>query len=94
MDEVFREHFRHIVVAFTGAIREALPELPEEELYWRFHLALSAMLASIDQGQRLRNISGGLCDPEDMAGTISRTIEFVCAGFQAPVGEHGKEGKK
>lgn len=85
MESFYEEHFKDIQEIFIAAIREAQPELAEEEVLWRFHFALSLMLSSMTQRQRLKISSHGHCDPDDIEGLILRLIEFICAGFRSPI---------
>ena len=89
MEDVYQEHFKDIQVLFVEAIGEARPELEKEELYWKFHFALSLMLTSMTQRQRLKFSSNGYCDPSDIESLIERLIDFICAGFRSAVPAKG-----
>ncbi len=85
MESIYQEHFRDIQELFINAIKEARPNLREEEVFWRFHFALTLMLSSMTQRQRLKISSHGRCQTDDIEGLIERLIAFICAGFQSPV---------
>ena len=55
--------FSEIARCFTGALARALPDLPAEEVYWRFHFMVGAMVHTAGLGYIAHQISGGLCDP-------------------------------
>ena len=84
--ELFRkevkEHFHPIQKTFLQALRETLPEMPEKDLLWRFQFAVTLMIASVNQRDRIMSASGGICDPDDTEDMVSRLIHFICAGFQ------------
>jgi AcrR family transcriptional regulator len=68
---------------FAAALARALPDLPRAELAWRMHFTAGAMVGTMSDHCRLREISGGLCDPEDAQGTIRRIVPFLAAGMRA-----------
>lgn len=81
---VYRRHFRHVRDKFTEALKETCPHLAEEDIHWRFHFALSLMMASMAQRRRIEIISDGLYSADDIETMITRLIDFTCAGFRAP----------
>ncbi len=89
MEDLYQEHFKDIQELFVEAIGEARPELEREELYWKFHFALSLMLTSMTQRQRLKFSSQGYCNPDDIESLIEHLINFICAGFRSAVPTKG-----
>ena len=77
-----REHFHPIQKIFLQALRETLPEMPEKDLLWRFQFAVTLMIASVNQRDRIMSASGGICDPDNTEDMVLRLINFICAGFQ------------
>ena len=69
---------------FRGALARALPELPEEQLFARFHFALGALAYTLGSdasshlalGRRRRPVSG-----QDV---LRELMPFLVAGFAAP----------
>ena len=84
--------FEEVKNRFGAVLRRALPDLPPVELFWRMHFLVGAMCHTMVDTYRLEVISGGLCDPTDVDGTIDRLVGFVAAGLRAPVGHIGKGG--
>jgi len=86
--ELFRkevkEHFHPIQKIFLQVLRETLPEMPEKDLLWRFQFAVTLMIASVNQRDRIMSASDGICDPDDTEDMVSRLIQFICAGFHEP----------
>ncbi len=73
------EHLRR----FIPALKRALPDAPEPELYWAMHFALGTMHYTFTHLQRLNTISRGACDISRADEVISRMIAFAKAGFLA-----------
>lgn len=77
-----KEHFYPIQKIFLQALHEALPEMSEKDLLWRFQFAVTLMIATVNQRDRIMSASGGICDPDDTEDMVSRLIHFICAGFK------------
>ena len=87
LQTLLRELFGEILQRFSAAIGRALPELSTEELMWRVHFMLGAMIHTVADQPSIRALSGGLCDPSDIEGVRRRLIDFVAAGLRSPVKE-------
>ncbi len=71
---------------FVGVLRECLPELPEDEVLWRFHFMLGTIYYSASSPQRIKTFSRGRCDPSDVEATVRHLVPFLAAAFRsAPV---------
>ena len=77
------EQFAEIKRRFGAAFQRALPHLPAAELFWRMHFVIGALAQTMADPQRLEVLSGGLCDPHDVEGTLDRLIPFLAAGLRA-----------
>jgi AcrR family transcriptional regulator len=86
-EKVYKGHMEPIARRFIVAFARALPDLPEEELFWRLHFTFGGLAHTIGAGHLLHLISGGKCDLSDVAGTLARMQSFMLAGLQAPVPE-------
>ena len=64
-------------------MQRALPNLPPVDFFWRIHFLVGSMAHTMADSERLRAISGGLCDPDDTEGTIRRLVAFLNGGLQA-----------
>lgn len=71
--------------AFIDALTRAVPDLPRNELEWRFHFLLGSMVYSMADSGRIQSITGGACNPSDGEETIRHLIPFLAAGFRAPL---------
>ncbi len=83
--ERFIERMRPIQQRFGAALARALPELSREELAWRMHFAAGAMISTMSDHCRLDQISGGLCNSQDVEGAIRRLVPFLAAGMRSPL---------
>lgn len=86
LQTLLRELFGEILQRFSAAIGRTLPELSSEELMWRVHFMLGAMIHTVADQPSIRAFSGGLCDPSDIEGVRRRLIDFVSAGLRSPMG--------
>jgi len=59
---------------FAGAMRRALPDRDEVELYWGLHFALAMSHHTIREKQRLTKLSDGHCDLNDVDAIIDRVV--------------------
>ena len=86
LQTLLRELFGEILQRFSAAIGRTLPELSAEELMWRVHFMLGAMIHTVADQPSIRALSGGLCDPSDIEGVRRRLIDFVSAGLRSQMG--------
>src|ERR1700759_3376609 len=59
---------------FVTALRRALPDRSEAELYWGLHFALAMAQQTVRDSERLTKLSEGQCDLDDVEGVISRVV--------------------
>ncbi len=75
---MLENEFGEIIERYAAALGKVLPDLPEEELHWRFHFLVGGMLQAI----RLESPIGtpGVSGPEK----FDQLITYASAGFRAP----------
>lgn len=88
-EPMLTEEFGETLARFEVALRNALPELPPDELFWRFHFAMGAMLHTIACGRLLTEYTRGLCNYDDPEDIIRRLVSFMAAGMRG-----AKEGEE
>jgi AcrR family transcriptional regulator len=66
-----------------AALQRQLPELPAEELFWRFHFLLGTMVYTMADPGRIQSLSDGKCDPGDVEAALRHIVPFLAAGFRA-----------
>jgi AcrR family transcriptional regulator len=62
---------------FVGAMRRALPERGDVELYWGLHFALAMAQQTVRDSERLTKLSEGKCDVDDVDGVIERVVSVA-----------------
>lgn len=71
--------------AFIDALKKALPEQSETDVYWRFHMLLGTMVyTTLDTG-RIRSLSGGRVDTGDLKAALPQLVHLLSAAFRAPL---------
>jgi AcrR family transcriptional regulator len=70
---------------FAAAMRRALPDRDEVELFWGLHFALAMAHHTIRDSQRLTKLSDGKCDLDDVDGLIARVVAVAVMAVEAPV---------
>jgi len=88
LQAIVEKHFREPAERIAGALRRALPDLPDEEFRWRMHFMFGAMAHTMKYGEN--NITGWGGDTHDFRGRIDRLVTFLAAGFQAPATRAGR----
>jgi AcrR family transcriptional regulator len=67
---------------FRKAFGKALADLPEEDLLWRIHFTMGAMVHMMSHGETLHRLSGGASGTPSMEQTLSRLIRYAAAGMR------------
>ena len=81
--ELMTRYFDPLVKRFLDALRRALPDCREEDLFWSYHFLSGALTLTFAETGRLDNLSDGLCRSSDMAAANQRMPAFIAAGFRA-----------
>ena len=68
---------------FVGAMRRALPERGDVELYWGLHFALAMAQQTVRDSERLTKLSEAKCDLNDVEGVIARVVDVAVMGLTA-----------
>ena len=71
------DHLRKFVIA----MRRALPERSDVELYWGLHFALAMAQQTVRDSERLTKLSEAKCDLNDVEGVIARVVEVAVMGL-------------
>jgi AcrR family transcriptional regulator len=82
---MLHEEFGETLGRFDAALRNALPELPPDQLYWRFHFAMGAMLHTISCGGLLTEYTHGICNYDNPEDVTRRLVAFMAAGMRGAV---------
>lgn len=68
--------------SFIEQIALALPDLPRDKLYWRFHFMMGSMFYTMADPGRIRSLSDGTCDPGVVEEALPRMIAVYAAVFR------------
>jgi len=69
---------------FAAAMRRALPDRDEVELFWGLHFALAMAHHTIRDSERLLKLSEGRCDLDDVEGVIERVVSVAVMALAVP----------
>lgn len=78
-------HFDPLAARVTKMLRDALPQLPARDVFWRYHLMVGAVMASasdVAPGNRLSRISNGAADSARRGELIEQTVAFLVNAMQ------------
>jgi Tetracyclin repressor-like, C-terminal domain len=62
---------------FVSAMRRALPDRAEVELYWGLHFALAMAQQTVRDSERLTKLSDSQCDLDDVEAVIERVVQVA-----------------
>jgi len=80
--ELMSRFFDPLVTRFIEALRKALPDGEDRDLYWSYHFLSGALTLTFAETGRIDNLSGGLCKSSDMGAIKQRMAAFLAAGFR------------
>ncbi len=72
---------------YIAALQGLLPELPPEDLAWRFHFLLGAMVYTMADPGRIQSLTDGRANPGDGEAALRHIVPFLAAGFRSPASE-------
>jgi AcrR family transcriptional regulator len=81
--QLVADNFDQSSRTFVAALRECLPDLPPDEILWRFHFMLGTIYYSVSSPQRIKAFSRGRCNPGDLEATVRHLVPFLAAAFRA-----------
>jgi|GEM_PF-2790039 len=67
---IIKETFDPTARATIVALKRAPPDRSEAEIVWVFQMMIGTMLYTMADQGRSAHLSGGVCDPEDVGGTM------------------------
>jgi AcrR family transcriptional regulator len=80
---MFDEHFDPVVLRLIGLLKKALPNVPEEDIFWGYHFVTGSFMHSLSRSGRLDRLSDGLCKSDDLKAIKARMADFMAAGFSS-----------
>ncbi|MCP4615198.1 MAG: TetR/AcrR family transcriptional regulator [Bradyrhizobium sp.] len=82
---MMREFFDEFQVHFISALKLALPHLDEESIFWRLHCLLCIITHTLNNPDRIYDLSRGKCDFHDVDYAFEQLLPFLRAGLEAPM---------
>ncbi len=87
MPPVVEEQFKQVLTRFVKSLSKALPELAVDEILWRMHFVIGAMVHFMAQDEVLQRISQGASGNPTVETTLSRFSRFAIAGLRNGISE-------
>lgn len=81
---VYKKHLVHVVERFTEAIGNAVPDLPQEERFWRLQFMAGAMTHVLALSTVLPAMTGSESEL-DRQMLLRRLVTFLAAGLRQPI---------
>lgn len=81
--ELMDVHFDPVVLKLIAILKEARPDIPEEDIFWGYHFVTGALMNTLARTGRIDRLSGGLCRSDDFPAVKKRLARFMAAGFEA-----------
>jgi len=79
------EKYAAVIDRFKTALLKSLPEVPREEILWRFHFMLGAMSYAISGADALNIVDRGNIDESNGEALYARLMSFLLGGLRAPL---------
>ena len=81
--ELMDVHFDPVVLKLVSILKRALPDTPEEDIFWGYHFVTGSLMNTLARTGRIDRLSGGLCRSDDFAAVKKRMARFMAAGFMS-----------
>ena len=81
--ELMDVHFDPVVLKLISILKQARPDIPEEDICWGYHFVTGALMNTLARTGRIDRLSGGLCHSDDFPAVKQRLAKFMAAGFEA-----------
>src|SRR5262245_42338586 len=80
--ETMGRTFDNVIHRLIDALRKALPDASEKDLYWSYHFLSGALTLTLSQTGRIDRLSDGVCKSADFAAIAERMAPFIASGFE------------
>ncbi|NIJ28838.1 AcrR family transcriptional regulator [Sphingomonas insulae] len=81
--DLMDEHFDPVVLRLIALLKKAMPECPEDRIFWGYHFVTGALMLTLARTGRIDKLSGGLCHSDDFAAVKEVMATFMAAGFRS-----------
>ncbi|MEZ5615048.1 MAG: TetR/AcrR family transcriptional regulator [Rhodocyclaceae bacterium] len=88
------DEYAAVVPRFKQALFRSLPDVPPEEILWRFHFMLGAMSYAIAGNDALQLVAEYKLDEKDPGALARRLMPFLLGGLRAPLAGQAVKSKE
>jgi AcrR family transcriptional regulator len=81
-NKLMGKYFNSLVDTFIDALRDALPNASDADLYWCYHYMSGALSLTFANTGRIDKMSKGACQSDDFQSAYDRMIPFIASGFR------------
>ena len=93
--ELLRRLHRDVRQAYLDAIHRSAPHLPKADLCWRFEFVWGAFIFILCNPSRIKELTGGVCNPSHINDLLAQMIAVFSSGFRAPaVSKTGRPARR
>ncbi|WP_417484720.1 TetR/AcrR family transcriptional regulator [Maricaulis salignorans] len=85
--KMMERHFDPVVLRLINLLKKALPDCPEEDIFWGYHFVTGALMLTLARTGRIDKLSGGLCESDNFSAIKQRMADYMAAGFHAVCAE-------
>ena len=80
---IFISNFEPVFTKFKEVVSASVSHISEEDLMWRMHFIIGAMIHTCTNHQVLTLLSRGVCKLNEQEEIVNRLINFCAAGLKA-----------
>ena len=84
-------YFDPVVLRLIELLNKALPDCPQEDIFWGYHFVTGALMLTLARTGRIDRLSGGLCSSDDFDSVKERMASFMAAGFLSLCEQRARE---
>ena len=81
--QLMDDHFDPVVLRLIGFLKQAMPDSPEEDIFWGYHFVTGGLLLTLARTGRIDRLSNGPCRSDDFTAVKERMAKFMTGGFRA-----------
>lgn len=87
---IFITNFEPVFKKFNEVLAAALPQISQQDLFWRMHFLTGSMIHTCTNHKGLTLLSHGVCELNDQEEIVNKLISFCAAGLKADVRSYTK----
>ena len=81
--DLMDQHFDPVVLRLIELLKRALPNCPEDRIFWGYHFVTGALMLTLARTGRIDKLSSGLCHSDDFPAVKEVMANFMAAGFRS-----------